>query len=30
MTKRIVRIGAALAGLAGVWLVTGAPVWLPF
>ena len=31
MTKvRIVRVGAVLAGLAGVWLVAGAPVWLPF
>jgi hypothetical protein len=31
MTKiRIARVGAALLGLAGVWLVAGAPVWQPF
>ena len=31
MTRmRMARVGAALLGLAGVWLVAGAPVWLPF
>ena len=31
MTRNhIVRIGVSLAGLAGVWLVAGAPVWFPF
>ena len=30
MKTRVVRIGAVLAGLAGVWLVAGAPAWFPF